>query len=299
VARIEDEHVHQEIQEQAAIAARRASAPAPEWTALTGRSIARGAGDSLCLDELARELLPQRLIAALPAMEASRRALELGPGDLWIGITVSGCTPRVVEGARRARARGALVVAATDDPGSALAAEASAVWCIEASPAAELATSSYRTEGARAYVGYHHDVAQTKSFLAGLLTLMRAGAPELDQRAVAARVAERVSEAVWRPLLERAPQWAGAGQAFLLATGSALPLARFGAYKLYERCFSCCTTRTRRGARSRSCRWSWSSSARARSCCAARTSPSPARRPSRSWSCRPARARSSASSASR
>ena len=88
-----------------------------------------------------------------------------------IGISVSGNTPRVVEALRFAQKNGAQTIGITDNPQGRIAAEADHTLFIHASPPETLKTSSYKTEGAKDYTGYHHDVAQTKTYLANLATL--------------------------------------------------------------------------------------------------------------------------------
>lgn len=235
---LEREYIFQEIGEQPAIARLRAEAPAPAWPAVPGRVLVTGAGDSLCVAELIAALYPGRRIEALPGLHASAAALGLGEGDALIGISVSGRTPRVREALLRAREQGARTVAVTDDPASPLAEAAGDLWLIGASPAAELADTEYASADAREYVGYHHDVAQTKTFLAAVLTLARAveggSSGGTDWERLAELVAELVRPAFFEPIGARAEALASAGQAFFLGSLGALPLARFGAYKLFE-----------------------------------------------------------------
>jgi fructoselysine-6-P-deglycase FrlB-like protein len=173
-------------------------------------------------------------VSALPAMDASRAARELGHGDTLIGISVSGRTVRVLEAATRALHSGAQVIAITDNLQSPLAEMATTVWPIHASPAEELFHTSYRDEEAKQYVGYHHDVAQTKTFWAVLLTLVRAARAEIDGALLLAHTGRLLSRPFYEPLLARAEHWATSKQTFFLATGWAGILARFAAYKMYE-----------------------------------------------------------------
>ncbi|MGD8394718.1 MAG: SIS domain-containing protein [Candidatus Eiseniibacteriota bacterium] len=246
------EHICAEILEQPALVRRMLVAPVPGWPADGGRTLITGSGDSHVAAELVQRLLGRADVVARPSMEASAEAAALRPGDALIGISVSGRTPRVLEALLRARTAGARAVAVTDDPASPLASAADAVWLIGASPASVLAETSYRDPAARTYVGYHHDVAQTKTFLAALLTVLRpaaAGAAGTGATGAAATddtggpapwsglpaLLDAVTAQDWyRPLLERATGWAAAGQAFCLGRGPGLALARFATYKLFE-----------------------------------------------------------------
>ena len=229
------EFIYGEILEQPGIV-RRIAATDRAWPEAPGRTLVTGAGDCLAAAELSRALHPDRALEALPVLEASTLAPGLGADDLLLALSVSGRTPRVIEAAGRARAAGARVVAVTDDPTAPLASHAHEVWPIGASPVESLSESSYATSDARQYVGYHHDVAQTKTFLATLLTLARA-AGTLEDAAwerLAGTVAALCEPHFHGRIRTAATQWARAGQAFVLGTGTALPLARFGAYKLLE-----------------------------------------------------------------
>ncbi|MFX0050819.1 MAG: SIS domain-containing protein [Candidatus Hodarchaeota archaeon] len=85
-----------------------------------------------------------------------------------IGISVSGNTPRVVEAIRFAQKYKAQTIGITDNPQGMVAQESDFTLYTHTSPPETLETSSYVSEGAREYIGYHHDVAQTKTYLANL-----------------------------------------------------------------------------------------------------------------------------------
>lgn len=85
-----------------------------------------------------------------------------------IGISVSGNTPRIVEALRFANEYGAYTIGITDNPQGRVAKETDQTLFIHASPPETLETSSYVSKGAKEYTGYHHDVAQTKTYLANL-----------------------------------------------------------------------------------------------------------------------------------
>ena len=229
------EYIFQEMMEQERIARLHWSRPAPDWPGTTGRVIITGSGDSYCAALFGGWLMADRgKVSALPAMDASRAVQELGRGDTLIGISVSGRTVRVLEAATRALHCGARVIAVTDNLDSPLAKMATAVWPIYASPAEELFHTGYRDEEAKQYVGYHHDVAQTKTFWAVLLTLVRAAGAEIDGAILLDHTRKLLSRSFYEPLFANAGHWATSGQTFFLATGWAKILARFAAYKMYE-----------------------------------------------------------------
>jgi fructoselysine-6-P-deglycase FrlB-like protein len=229
------EYIFQEMMEQERIAELHSTLPPPEWPGDLERIIVTGSGDSYCAALFGGWLLGEgRKIEALPAMDGSRAARTLGPRDLLIGISVSGYTVRVIEAATRALYNGAHVIAVTDNLRSPLAKLATTVWPIHASPAEELFSTTYRNEDARQYVGYHHDVAQTKTFWAVILTLMRAARVAIDWPRLLDHTRRLLASAFFEPLLAKAEHWSQSGQTLFLATGWAKILARFAAYKLYE-----------------------------------------------------------------
>ena len=229
------EYIYQEILEQEKIAAFHHTLSVPEWPAAEGRIIISGSGDSHCAALFGHWLLEKRgRISGLPSLEASQTAQYLKPEDLFIGISVSGRTARVLEGAQRALNAGASVVAATDNLQSPLAQLATVVWPIHASPAAELSQTNYKDEYAKQYVGYHHDVAQTKTFWAVLLTLIRAAEITLDWKTLLAHIRRLLSASFYDPLLNKASLWAQSGQTFFVGSGWLKILARLGSYKMYE-----------------------------------------------------------------
>ncbi len=229
------EYICQEILEQEKIAALHHTLSVPEWPAAEGRIIISGSGDSHCAALFGHWLLEKRgRVSGLPSLEASQTAQYLKPEDLFIGISVSGRTARVLEGAQRALNAGASVVAATDNLQSPLAQLATVVWPIHASPAAELSQTNYKDEHAKQYVGYHHDVAQTKTFWAVILTLIRAAEITLDWKTLLAHTRRLLSASFYDPLLNKASLWAQSGQTFFVGSGWLKILARLGSYKMYE-----------------------------------------------------------------
>lgn len=232
---LSDEYIFQEILEQERIAALHGGLAAPQWPAVPDKVIITGAGDSYCAALFGCWLLAERgQVNGLPALEASLSAPYLSPQDVLIGISVSGHTVRVLEAAERALAAGAQVVAVTDNLQSPLAQLASEVWAIHASPPETLRETSYRDEKAKQYVGYHHDVAQTKTFWAVLLTLIRAAAVMLDWQTLLANTRLLLSPLFYEPILNNGSFWSQSGQTFFLGSGLTKIVARFAAYKMYE-----------------------------------------------------------------
>ncbi|MBW2072870.1 MAG: SIS domain-containing protein [Deltaproteobacteria bacterium] len=232
---LQDEYIYQEILEQESIALQHQQLSRPEWPVHGGRVIITGAGDSYCAALFGQWLIEQhRPIEALPALEASRAAPDLGKKDLLIAISVSGYTPRVLEASQRALAAGAELAAITDNPQSPLAQIATNLWPIYASPVKELQYSNYDDEMAKQYVGYHHDVAQTKSFWAVLLTLVRAASVEMDWQVLWQHTRTLLAPSFYQPLVSQAGEWARSQQTFFLGCGWAKIAARFAVYKMYE-----------------------------------------------------------------
>ncbi len=230
-----DEYIFQEMLEQERISALHQTLPSPRWPAASGRLILTGAGDSFCGALFGRWLLEQRgQVSGIPALQASQEAKHLSAQDLLVGISVSGRTARVLEAAERALAVGAKVVAVTDNSQSPLAQLASVVWPIYASPAEELRQTNYYDEHAKQYVGYHHDVAQTKTFWAVLLTFIRAAQVKLDWQTLLDHTGFLLSSSFYEPLLNKASIWAQSGQTFFLGSGWARIIARFACYKMFE-----------------------------------------------------------------
>jgi fructoselysine-6-P-deglycase FrlB-like protein len=229
------EYIFQEILEQERIAALHHTLSVPDWPAVPEKIIISGSGDSHCAALFGHWLLEKRgQVSGLPSLEASQTAQHLKPGDIFIGISVSGRTARVLEGAQRALSAGALVVAVTDNPQSPLAQLATVVWPIHASPAEELHQTNYNDEHAKQYVGYHHDVAQTKTFWAVLLTLIRAAQSKLDWHILLAHTRLLLATTFYEPLISKAALWAKSGQTFFLGSGWARIVARFASYKMHE-----------------------------------------------------------------
>ena len=232
---LRDEYIYQEMLEQERIVSLRRTLPPPEWPVPSDRVFLAGSGDSYCAALFGQWVMKERgQVFGLPALEASQAAQHFQAGDTLIGISVSGRTVRILEAAKRASAAGAQVVAVTDNLQSPLAELASSVWPIYASPPEELGDTNYTDQHAKQYIGYHHDVAQTKTFWAVLLTLMRAAEREPDWQVLFDHTRTLLSPIFYEPLFNKAEFWAESGQTFFLGSGWAKIVARFASYKMHE-----------------------------------------------------------------
>ncbi len=163
------------------------------------------------------------------------------PNSAVIGISVSGNTPRVVEALRFARKYGAQTIGITDNPQGRIAEESDHTLFIHASPPETLETSSYKTEGAKDYTGYHHDVAQTKTYLANLATLSLLMAFHSQQQKAALSLILEAFQLVTIAInqqgefknignkLDR-----GVDRFIFVSSGSNGSTGLFGAYKMFE-----------------------------------------------------------------
>jgi len=232
---LKDEYIYQEIVEEERIVTLQQTLPPLEWPVPSDRVFLTGSGDSYCAALFGQWLMEKRdRVDGLPALEASQAARHFRAGDILLGISVSGRTVRVLEAARRALTAGAQVVAVTDDLHSPLAELASSVWPIYASPPGELQDTRYTDEYARQYIGYHHDVAQSKTFWAVLLTLMRAAGIEPDWQVLYDHTRTLLSPTFYEPLFNKANLWAESEQTFFLGSGWAKIATRFASYKMHE-----------------------------------------------------------------
>jgi len=232
---LRDEYIYQEMLEQERIVSLQRTLPPLEWPVPSDRVFLTGSGDSYCAALFGQWVMEKRgQVFGLPAFEASQAAQHFQPGDTLTGISVSGRTVRVLEAAKRALAAGGQVIAVTDNLHSPLAELACSVWPIYASPPEELGDTKYTDEYAKQYIGYHHDVAQTKTFWAVLLTLMRAAEIQPDWQVLLDHTRTLLSPNFYEPLFKKAKFWAESGQTFFLGSDWAKIATRFASYKMYE-----------------------------------------------------------------
>ena len=205
-----------------------------------------GSGDSYCaawfgayLGEKWCPALRIRHYAPFEFVNYSR--LELLKGAAVIGISVSGETPRILESAMFANKHGAMTIGLTDNPDGKLVEKTDHKLLIHASPSEALQSSSYSSEGAKGYKGYHHDVAQTKTYLANLAVLSVLMG-YLSERAKKAIQSAREAFSLVEQIIEQGGTFIELGQSignvadriFFVGSGSNSVTCLFGAYKMFE-----------------------------------------------------------------
>ncbi len=212
------------------------------------RIVLTGSGDSLCaarcgawaLRDMAKGV--KDVAAVCPLDLARYRHDLLGPGTWLLAVSASGRTRRVLEAAAVARAVGSRVLAVTDDASGPLAGASDDVLELCASPQEALGRADYQAPEARAYVGYHHDVPQTKTFTASVFVAY-ATACALSGRSREAGLASlralpgivaSVLAGCEAPASSASSAVADAETLIFLASGDEVPNAQYGAFKMYE-----------------------------------------------------------------
>lgn len=202
-----------------------------------------GSGDSHCAALFGANLLNQLGVnaRAFRPMDLSYFHDYHAQNPLVVAISVSGKTNRVLEVVRKVRKhyKEPLVVGLTDNPHGPLFEEATHPVLVGASPSELLLRSDYADEVAKEYTGYHHDVAQTKTFFANLLAVV-----ELTWEVVNR---PRPVLALLETIHQRYGEWVGQAENWVVANpinhpnktmfvGSGLfySLAQFGQYKWFE-----------------------------------------------------------------
>lgn len=136
-----------------------------------------GCGDSYCAALTNEYAFAESGIStfALYPMEFSRYKYRIpnfiDEQTLLIPISVSGKTPRVIEAVYAAKNKGAHVLSITNNPESPVAELSDEFLYAKSSDIQSLKTTSYEGETSSKYVGYEHDVPQTKSYTAVQMTL--------------------------------------------------------------------------------------------------------------------------------
>jgi glucosamine--fructose-6-phosphate aminotransferase (isomerizing) len=157
-----------------------------------------------------------------------------------IGLSVSGNSPRVIEAVRYANRKKATTIGITDNPNGKLARKANQTLFIHASPPESLETTSYVTNGAKGYVGYQHDIAQTKTYignLAVLSTLLASLSKSYENLTNVKKTFQMVSGAI-----EQRAAFLNLDEAvnnnidklFFVASGPNRSSALYGTFKMYE-----------------------------------------------------------------
>ena len=208
--------------------------------------ILTGSGDSYCAAWFGAHLgqrwqpdLDIRHIAPFEFVNYSNP--EYLQNSAVIGISVSGNTPRVIEALRFARKYGAKTIGITDNPQGRINTETDHTIFIQASPPEKLETSSYITEGAKEYTGYHHDVAQTKTYLANLGALSLLMAFSTSQEEVTLAFIQEAFKLVNKAINQQQDFIKignklnrGINRIILVSSGANGPTGLFGAYKMFE-----------------------------------------------------------------
>ncbi|MHA1448923.1 MAG: SIS domain-containing protein [Candidatus Hodarchaeales archaeon] len=139
------------------------------------RIVITGCGDSYCasiaMEQAFRNYTGVDCRGIRPMDLTHYDRVKIDGKALLIAVSVSGKTPRVIEAVKKAKASGNAVLGVTDNPSSLITEIVDESVLIKASPPETLAESGYKTGDAVNYDGYHHAVAQTKTYTQALLTL--------------------------------------------------------------------------------------------------------------------------------
>lgn len=204
-----------------------------------------GSGDSYCAGLAASYVFGETLgvsTSNIAPMELSHYRKDLlDDKSLLLAISVSGKTPRILEAAELAKSQGAQVIGVTDNSESPLAEISNSVCMIGASPQEEIHQTSYKSELASQYDGYQHDVAQTKTYTANLISLL-VGSISLSHEKTNSKLKDLklLSNSIERILkdfssFEKLGNAIAKADRFIFASsGPNYANALFGSYKMYE-----------------------------------------------------------------
>ncbi|MFX0091990.1 MAG: SIS domain-containing protein [Candidatus Hodarchaeota archaeon] len=207
------------------------------------RILLTGCGDSLCASLTTEHAFTTHGIPsyALPPMEFSRYKYKyphyLDPHTLLIPISVSGRTPRVIEAIHAARSRNSPILAITNNPESPVAQLSNAFLYTKSASLELIQSSSYEGEVSSKYIGYEHDVPQTKSYTAVQLTLLlMALSFNLDpDYSLIESIPDSVRQIIENSLIkELGIAHAQAPRYLYCASGPNFGNALFGEFKMYE-----------------------------------------------------------------
>ncbi|NHJ02069.1 MAG: SIS domain-containing protein [Candidatus Heimdallarchaeota archaeon] len=207
--------------------------------------ILTGSGDSYCAawygSILGNEVCPKLQISHYAPFEYVNYTQSNQKNAALLGISVSGGTLRVLEALRYAKKQGLKTISFTDNPKGKVAQESDKAVFLSTSPIEALQISSYETEDAKNYTGYHHDVAQTKTYLgniAALSILMAHISPNTDV------LMEDITKAfeIIPKVIAQKENFLNAGKEMVKAadrvifvsSGANRPTSLFGAYKMFE-----------------------------------------------------------------
>ena len=165
------------------------------------------------------------------SMEARWTSDRLSGEDLVICASVSGRTVRTLEAARSARAQGARVIGITDCQDAPLAGEVDGLARLGTSPDEALSDGDYP--------GYHHQVAQTKTYtaalMAGMLAVSRAAGEHIAALDGVAGQVEGVASKLLEEVPARAEEWfGGRRRVSVIASGPQRGTSLYGAAKFLE-----------------------------------------------------------------
>ena len=207
------------------------------------RIVLTGCGDSLCAALTTEYAFNKKNLStmAFPPMEISRYKYKfsdlLDDKTLLIPISVSGRTPRVVESIRAARSRNCSVLAITNNPDSPVARLSDNIIYAKSSKIESLESTSYEGEISSKYVGYEHDVPQTKSYTAvqmALLLLAESFGKDPDYSELET-IPEIVRKTIENPLIEQLGiKHSNASRHIYSASGPNYGNALFREFKMYE-----------------------------------------------------------------
>ena len=207
------------------------------------RIVLTGCGDSLCA-ALTNEFAFSEIgfsTLVFPPMELSRYRYKLNnvlnEKSLLIPISVSGRTPRVVESINAANSRGSPSLAITNNPASPVAQAADDFIYAKSSEVESLKTSSYDGDISSKYVGYEHDVPQTKSYTSVQMTLqmIAASLSKNPEYSILEEIPGIVKKIIQNNLIrEIGEKHSEASRYIYSASGPNYGNALFGEFKMYE-----------------------------------------------------------------
>lgn len=205
--------------------------------------ILTGCGDSLCASLTTEAAFNKAGFTTFvfPPMELSRYRYKfnnlMDERTLLIPISVSGKTPRVVEAINAARSKNCTIISITNNPESPVAKNSDEYIYAKSSQIESIQSSSYDGEVSSKYVGYEHDVPQTKSYTAvqmALLLLAQSFSkdPNYSELETIPNVIKQVISN--NKIKEQAINSVDASRHIFSSSGPNYGNALFGEFKMYE-----------------------------------------------------------------
>ncbi|MHA2089710.1 MAG: SIS domain-containing protein [Candidatus Kariarchaeaceae archaeon] len=202
-----------------------------------------GSGDSHCASLFGASLLNQLGInaSAFTPMDLSNFHQSTAENPCLVAISVSGKTPRVLEVIIKFKQKypNSSVIGLTDNVKSDLYRLCTHPVLIGASPSEALETSDYQDDIAKHYTGYHHDVAQTKTYFANILSLIKI-TQELSDMTDEFRQMILSALVNFDHWISKCEGWiqshpiSNPGKTMFVGSGIFHSLAQFAQYKLFE-----------------------------------------------------------------